>query len=324
MSQSVHLTVTIPEHLDGLRLDQALAELVPDYSRSRLQQWIRDGQVTLDNRVSRVRERVRGGDTVRIDAGIAGESRFAAQAIALDLIHEDQHLLVVNKPPGLVVHPAAGNPDGTLLNALLHHDPGLAALPRAGIVHRLDKDTSGLMVVARTLPAHTRLVEAMQARLIRREYLAVVNGVLSAGGRIEAPIGRHPVNRKRMAVVAGGREAVTHYRVIERFRGHTRVRVQLETGRTHQIRVHMAHLRCPVTGDPVYGGRPRLPRGAGDALTRVLREFRRQALHAERLELTHPLSGQPLAWEAPLPSDMRRLLEALRADALQGGETDAS
>jgi 23S rRNA pseudouridine1911/1915/1917 synthase len=324
MKQSIHLTVTIPEHLDGLRLDQALAELVPDYSRSRLQQWIRGGQVTLDNRASRVRERVRCGDTVRIHAEIAEDSRFAAQPITLDLIHEDEHLLVVNKPPGLVVHPAAGNADGTLLNALLYHDPGLAALPRAGIVHRLDKDTSGLMVVARTLVTHTRLVEAMQARRIRREYFAIVNGVPSAGGRIDAPIGRHPVDRKRMAVVAGGREAVTHYRVIERFRAHTLVRVRLETGRTHQIRVHMAHLRCPVTGDPVYGGRPRWPRGAGEGLTRALREFRRQALHARRLELAHPVSGVPLAWEAPLPVDMRRLIEALRADALQRGETDAS
>jgi 23S rRNA pseudouridine1911/1915/1917 synthase len=323
MNQSIHLKVSIPEHLDGQRLDQALAELVPDYSRNRLQQWIRDGQVTLENRASRVRERVHCGDTVRIDAEITGDSGFMAQAIDLDLIHEDDHLLVVNKPPGLVVHPAAGNPDGTLLNALLHHDPGLAALPRAGIVHRLDKDTSGLMVVARTLVAHTRLVEAMQARRIRREYLAVVNGVLSAGGRIDAPIGRHPVDRKRMAVVAGGREAVTHYRVVERFRTHTLVRVRLETGRTHQIRVHMAHLRCPVTGDPVYGGRPRLPRGAGEALTRALREFRRQALHAERLELAHPVSGEYLAWEAPVPADMRRLLETLRADASQAGEADA-
>jgi 23S rRNA pseudouridine1911/1915/1917 synthase len=322
MTQTIHLSVSIPEHLDGLRLDRALAELVPDYSRSRLQQWIRDGQVTLDNRVSRVRERVRCGDTVRIDAEITGESAFAAQAIGLDLIYEDDQLLVINKPPGLVVHPAAGNPDGTLLNALLHHDPRLAALPRAGIVHRLDKDTSGLMVVARTLAAHTRLVAAMQERRIRREYLAVVNGVLTAGGRIEAPIGRHPVDRKRMAVLAGGREAITHYRVIERYRAHTLVRVRLETGRTHQIRVHMAHIHCPVTGDPVYGGRLRLPRGAGDAVKHALRDFRRQALHAQRLELVHPASGAHMAWEAPLPADMGWLLEVLHADASREGDTD--
>ncbi len=322
MPQSIHLSVSIPDHLDGRRLDQALAELVPDYSRGRLQQWIRDGQVRLDNRVPKVRERVRGGDTVCIDAEITGESAFAAEAIGLDLIHEDDHLLVINKPPGLVVHPAAGNPDGTLLNALLHHDPGLAALPRAGIVHRLDKDTSGLMVVARSLSAHNSLVAALQERRVRREYLAVVNGVLTAGGRIEAPIGRHPADRKRMAVVAGGREAITHYRVVERYRAHTLVRVRLETGRTHQIRVHMAHIHCPVAGDPVYGGRPRLPRGAGDALRSVLRDFRRQALHAQRLELVHPASGEPMAWEAPLPADMKILIEVLHADASRVGDTD--
>jgi 23S rRNA pseudouridine1911/1915/1917 synthase len=322
MTRSIHLSVSIPEHLEGQRLDQALAELVPDYSRSRLQQWIREGRVTLDDRVPRVRERVRCGDTVCIDAEITGESACAAQAIELELIDEDDHLLVINKPPGLVVHPAAGNPDGTLLNALMHHDPGLAALPRAGIVHRLDKDTSGLMVVARTLGAHKSLVEAMQERRIRREYLAVVNGVLTAGGRIEAPIGRHPVDRKRMAVVAGGRVAVTHYRVIERYRAHTLVRVRLETGRTHQIRVHMAHIHNPVAGDPVYGGRPRLPRGAGDALKNALRDFRRQALHAQRLELEHPASGELLAWEAPLPADMKFLLELLQDDACPEGGID--
>jgi len=320
MPPSIHLSVSIPEHLEGQRLDQALVELVPDYSRSRLQQWIRGGQVTLDDRVPRVRERVHCGDTVRIDAEMTSESTFAAEAIALDLIHEDDHLLVINKPPGLVVHPAAGNPDGTLLNALLYHDPGLAALPRAGIVHRLDKDTSGLMVVARTLVAHTRLAEAMQERRIRREYLAVVNGVLTAGGRIEAPIGRHPVDRKRMAVVAGGRVAVTHYRVIERYRAHTLVRVRLETGRTHQIRVHMAHIRCPVVGDPVYGGRLRLPRGAGDPLKNALRDFRRQALHAQRLELVHPESGELMAWEAPLPADMEMLIGLLQTDACRAGD----
>jgi 23S rRNA pseudouridine1911/1915/1917 synthase len=318
----IHLSVCIPEHLEGQRLDRALAELVPDYSRSRLQQWIRDGQVTVDDRVPGVRERVRCGDTVRIDAGIAVESAHAAQAIGLELIYEDAHLLVINKPPGLVVHPAAGNPDGTLLNALLHHDPGLASLPRAGIVHRLDKDTSGVMVVARTLIAHTRLVAAMQERRIRREYLAVVNGVLTAGGRIEAPIGRHPVDRKRMAVAAGGRVAITHYRVIERYRAHTLLRVRLETGRTHQIRVHMAHLHSPVAGDPVYGGRPRLPRGAGEELKNVLRDFRRQALHAQCLELLHPASGEPMSWEAPMPADMKLLIELLQADACREGGGD--
>jgi 23S rRNA pseudouridine1911/1915/1917 synthase len=232
-------------------------------------------------------------------------------------VFEDDDLLVINKPPGLVVHPAAGNPDGTLLNALLHHAPDLAALPRAGIVHRLDKDTSGLMMVARNLAAHTRLVADLQARDIRREYLAVVNTVLTAGGEVDAPIGRHPVDRKRMAVVSGGKPAVTHYRVVERYRAHTLVRLRLETGRTHQIRVHMAHIHCPVTGDPVYGGRLRQPRGAGELLRTVLQGFRRQALHAERLAFRHPGSGEPVSWEAPVPPDMQELIEALREDAGQ-------
>jgi 23S rRNA pseudouridine1911/1915/1917 synthase len=315
MTHSIHLSVTIPGALRGRRLDQALAELVPDYSRSRLQQWIRGGQVTLDSRVPKSRDIVQGGEVVQIDAELPAESACRPQAIPLSLVYEDADVLVINKPPGLVVHPAAGNPDGTLQNALLHHDPGLAALPRAGIVHRLDKDTSGLMMVARSLTAHKRLVAALQAREIRREYLAVVQGVLTAGGEVEAPIGRHPVDRKRMAVVAGGKAARTHYRVVERFRAHTLVRLQLDTGRTHQIRVHMAHIRCPVVGDPVYGGRLRQPRGAGEALRSVLQNFRRQALHAERLAFRHPGSGEPVSWEAPVPPDMQALIDALRADA---------
>jgi 23S rRNA pseudouridine1911/1915/1917 synthase len=319
MSQSIRLSVSIPEHLHGRRLDQVLAELVPEYSRSRLQQWIRAGQVMLDDRIPGVRERVRGGETVRIDAKILAGGADAPEAIPLEIIHEDDQLLVINKPPGLVVHPAAGNPRGTLLNALLHHDPALAALPRAGIVHRLDKDTSGLMVVARSLSAHSRLVEALQERRITREYLAVVNGVLTAGGRVDAPIGRHAVDRKRMAVATGGKEALTHYRVIMRFRAHTLVRVRLETGRTHQIRVHMAHIHSPVLGDPVYAGRPRLPRGAGDALRNVLRDFRRQALHAERLALVHPASGQLMTWEVPPPSDMDLLVKTLLDDSRNNG-----
>jgi 23S rRNA pseudouridine1911/1915/1917 synthase len=254
---------------------------------------------------------------VQIDAEVTVETANEAQPIALNVVYEDDDLLVINKPPGLVVHPAAGNPDGTLLNALLYHAPDLAALPRAGIVHRLDKETSGLMMVARNLAAHTRLVAALQARDIRREYLAVVNTVLTAGGEVNAPIGRHPVDRKRMAVVSGGKPAVTHYRVVERFRAHMLVRLRLETGRTHQIRVHMAHIHCPVTGDPVYGGRLRQPRGAGDSLRTVLQGFRRQALHAQRLALQHPGSGEPVSWEAPVPPDMQELVEALREDAGQ-------
>jgi len=299
----------------GLRLDQALASLIQDYSRSRLQQWIRAGEVTLDGRVPQVRQRVQGGEIARIHAEIVEQTTSKPEPIPLDVVYEDETLLVINKPAGLVVHPAAGNPAGTLLNALLHYDASLAGLPRAGIVHRLDKSTSGLMVVARTLTAHKKLVEALQARSVKREYLAVVNSVLTAGGRIEAPIGRHPVDRKRMAVVAGGKDAITNYRVEERYRAHTLVRVSLETGRTHQIRVHMAHVHTPVVGDPVYGGRLRLPKGAGDVLKDALQNFRRQALHAEHLALMHPGSDTLVGWQAAVPEDMAGLIQALQDDA---------
>jgi 23S rRNA pseudouridine1911/1915/1917 synthase len=322
MAQEIHLSFSIPEHLNGRRLDQALAELVPDYSRSRLQQWIRDGQVRLDERLPRVRDRVHGGEAVRIDAVFKEDTGCLPEDIPLDIVYADSDLLVINKPAGLVVHPAAGNPDGTLQNALLHHDPELARLPRAGIVHRLDKETSGLMVVARSPAAHNKLVGALQARAVKREYLTVVYSVMTAGGEINAPLGRHPVDRKRMAVVAGGREAVTRYRVEERYRAHTLVRVRLETGRTHQIRVHMAHIRCPVVGDPVYGGRLRLPRGAGEHLQSVLQNFRRQALHAVQLAFTHPGTGRAVSWEAPLPEDMAALVDALRDDARPDGAGD--
>ncbi len=311
----LQLQVTIPDSLRGRRLDLALAELVPDYSRSRLQQWIRAGQVTLDARVAQVREKVSGGEIVRIEAELHEQSADRPQPIELDVRYADADLLVINKPAGLVVHPAAGNPAGTLLNALLHYDPALAVLPRAGIVHRLDKSTSGLMVVARNLTTHKRLVEALQARCVTREYLTVVYSVLTGGGTINAPVGRHPVDRKRMAVTAGGREAVTHYRVEQRYRAHTLVRVSLETGRTHQIRVHMAHNHTPVVGDPVYGGRLRLPPGASAALQATLAGFRRQALHAARLELQHPTSGETVSWETDVPDDMAQLIRVLREDA---------
>ncbi len=315
--QTIRLNLTIPDAMRGWRLDQALAELVQDYSRSRLQQWIRAGQVSLNERIPQVRERLHGGETVCIAATIAPQTRSGPEDIPLQVIHADADLLVINKPAGLVVHPAAGNPAGTLLNALLNYDSGLAALPRAGIVHRLDKATSGLLVVARNLTAHKYLVDALQARLVKREYLAVVQTVLTAGGSVDAPIGRHPVDRKRMAVVPGGKTSLTHYRVEERFRAHTLVRVQLETGRTHQIRVHMAHQHIPIVGDPVYGGRLRLPPGASRELQEQLAGFRRQALHAARLTLAHPSTGESVSWSAPLPADMAQLLEALRADVQQ-------
>jgi len=315
MTQTIRLRLTIPDAMRGRRLDLALAELVQDYSRSRLQQWIRAGQVSLDERIPQVRERLHGGESVYIEAAIEAQTHSGPEDIPLQVLPEGADLLVIDKPAGLVVHPAAGNPVGTLLNALLHYDPALAGLPRAGIVHRLDKATSGLLVVARNLAAHKSLVDALQARRVKREYLAVVQTVLTAGGSVDAPIGRHPVDRKRMAVVPGGKESLTHYRVEERFRAHTLVRVQLETGRTHQIRVHMAHQHTPIVGDPVYGGRLRLPPGASSELQEQLAGFRRQALHAARLTLAHPSSGESVSWSSPLPGDMSRLLEALRADA---------
>ncbi len=321
MPPRLNRQLTIPDSQRGQRLDQALAELVPEFSRARLQQWIRSGAVTVDGRTVRARDKVMGGERVHLDAELEEQGTDAAEPIPLQLVYEDSALLVINKPAGLVVHPAAGNRAGTLLNALLHHDPALALLPRAGIVHRLDKATSGLLVVARTLAAHKALVEALQARTVHREYLAVVHGVLAAGGSIDAPIGRHPVDRKRMAVVPGGRTALTHYRVEQRYRAHTLLRVQLETGRTHQIRVHLAHRHFPIVGDPVYGGRLRLPAGAGPALQDALRCFRRQALHATRLALQHPQTGEPVSWEAPLPDDMRELIAVLQADAQESNDS---
>ncbi|MFC1774474.1 23S rRNA pseudouridine(1911/1915/1917) synthase RluD [Pseudomonadota bacterium] len=312
MSELIKLSARIPENAAGRRFDQVLAELFSDYSRSRLQQWVRDGAVLLDARRVEAKYRVSGGEWVEIVAKLPEDSEVLPQAIPLDVRYEDKHLLVINKPAGLVVHPAAGNRDGTLQNALLHYDAGLAALPRAGIVHRLDKDTSGLMVVARQLSAHKSLVEQLQARSVHREYLALVQAQVTASGHVDAPIGRHPRDRLRMAVVESGKPAVTHYRVLERFPAHTLVEARLETGRTHQIRVHMAYIHHPLVGDPLYGGRFRLPAGASEALAEALRKFRRQALHARRLEFIHPASGEPVGWEAELPADFEHLLALLR------------
>jgi len=315
MTQAIRLSRDIPEELAGQRLDQALAALFSEYSRARLQQWIREGQVRVDAAAWRAKDKVRGGERVEIDARVEAREDWQPEALALDIVYEDEALLVIDKPAGLVVHPAAGNRAGTLLNALLHHAPELAHIPRAGIVHRLDKDTSGLMVVARTLTAQKELVAQLQARSVTREYQCVVVGVLTAGGTVDEPIGRHPVQRKRMAVVPGGKRAVTHYRVLERFRAHSHLRVRLETGRTHQIRVHLAHRRHPLVGDPVYGGRLRVPAGASEALATCLRGFKRQALHAARLAFEHPVSGEAVHWDSPLPADMAELLAVLREDA---------
>ena len=308
-----------PPEMAGQRLDHVLAALLPDYSRSRLQAWIRDGRVRVGGALLAASARLRGGEQISVDLpGNASDAAPQAEAIALDIVHEDAALLVVNKPAGLVVHPGAGNPAGTLMNALLHHDPNLAQVPRAGIVHRLDKDTTGLLLVARTLPAHKRLVELLAEREVHREYVALVQGQIIAGGTVDAPIGRHRTDRTRMAVSQGGREAVTHYRVAQRFAHHTLLRVMLETGRTHQIRVHLASIGHAVVGDPTYA-RLRLPPGASAECQAALGVFRRQALHAARLELPHPLDDQPLAFDAPLPADMAALLDVLaREDGTAG------
>ena len=316
-TSTVELTLKIPDASAGQRLDQALAALLPDYSRSRLKGWIESGEIQVDGASCRARDRVRGGEAVVVRATVASDPEARPQAMPLDLRYQDEHVLVIDKPAGLVVHPGAGNPDRTLQNALLALDAGLASLPRAGIVHRLDKDTSGLLVVARSLPAHTALVRMLEAREIHRGYECLVRGVMTAGGTIDAPIDRHPVDRVRMAVRDGGREAVTHYRVIRRYRGHTHVRVELETGRTHQIRVHLAHIGYPLVGDRVYGGRLTFPKGASEELREALREFSRQALHAVRLKFDHPVTGRPLDFESALPVDIGALLAVLARDVAQ-------
>ena len=306
---------TLPEELAGQRLDRALAALFPEYSRSRLKAWLLDGALIVDGASPRPRDPAIGGETVtlqlRPDVNVVAEP----EPIALNIVHEDEALIVINKPAGLVVHPGAGNSSGTLMNGLLHHAPDLEELPRAGIIHRLDKDTSGLLLIARTLPAHTALVRLLADRDIARHYLAICAGVLTGGGRIDAPIGRHRVDRKRMCVRDDGKPAVTHYTVLERFSAHTYIQVKLETGRTHQIRVHFAHRRHSLLGDPVYGGRLALPKGASDTLIETLRHFRRQALHATKLEFIHPGSGELMSFEAAAPDDFTTLLSALREDA---------
>ncbi|MEG3132423.1 23S rRNA pseudouridine(1911/1915/1917) synthase RluD [Rouxiella sp. T17] len=315
MAQQVQLTATVAETQLGQRLDQALAELFPDYSRSRIKDWILDERVTVNGKkVAKPKEKVLGGEAIAIDAQIEEEARWLAQDIALSIVYEDDDILVINKPRDLVVHPGAGNPDGTVLNALLHHYPEIIDVPRCGIVHRLDKDTTGLMVVAKTVPAQTHLVDALQRREITREYEAVAIGNMTAGGTVNEPISRHSTKRTHMAVHPMGKPATTHYRIMEHFRAHTRLRLRLETGRTHQIRVHMAHINHPLVGDQLYGGRPRPPKGASDVFINQLRTFDRQALHATMLRLFHPVTGIQMEWHAPLPQDMVDLINAMKAD----------
>ncbi|HEY4749542.1 MAG TPA: 23S rRNA pseudouridine(1911/1915/1917) synthase RluD [Steroidobacteraceae bacterium] len=307
--------LTLPPEAAGLRFDQALARVLPQYSRARLAAWIADGAVQVDGRPLRGKDKVLGGEQVRLNAQLPAHTQVHAEAMPLEVVFKDRWLLVINKPAGLVVHPGAGNARHTLQNALLALDPKLALVPRAGLVHRLDKDTSGLLLVARTPESHTALVAALAERAITREYLAVCSGVMTAGGTVDQPIGRHRTQRTRMTVRADGRSARTHYRVLRRFRAHTLTRVTLESGRTHQIRVHLAHIGFPVVGDPVYGGRRRIPAGCASALAAQLAGFPRQALHAARLALSHPLTGRELEWQAPLPADMQGLIAALEEKA---------
>jgi 23S rRNA pseudouridine1911/1915/1917 synthase len=315
MSDKIELEAVVPENLGGDRLDQVAAQLFPDYSRSRLQAWIKKGELQVDGQQHRPRDKVSAGALLLINAELEQEVGWLPQDIDLDIIYEDASILVLNKPAGLVVHPGAGHADGTLVNALLARAPELAQLPRAGIVHRLDMETSGIMVVARTLAAHHHLVDQLQTRTVKREYCAVCIGAMTGGGTIDEPMGRHPRQRKKMAVLAiGGKSAITHYRIAQRFGHHTRITVNLETGRTHQIRVHMSHRHYPLIGDPVYGGRPRIPKGASDTLIDALRGFRRQALHAQKLGLIHPETGEDMQFECPLPEDMLTLLAVLQRE----------
>jgi len=310
------LTAQIPDEALGDRLDVALSPIFSDYSRNRIQQWIKNGNVKVDGDVwNKPRQAVLGGEKVELVVEIENATEIAAQEIPIDVVYEDDDIMVINKPPGLVVHPGAGNPDGTLMNALLFYNPALREVPRAGIVHRLDKDTSGLMVVAKTIPAQTHLVDQLQRHAVERIYDAVVVGKMARGGTVDQAIGRSPGDRKKMAVrQMGGKRAVSHYRVLEHFREHTRIRVKLETGRTHQIRVHMAHLGFPLVGDPTYGKRFRIPKRMQEEFVQFLRAFHRQALHAGALSLTHPVTGKVMKWKAPMPDDLFELIDVLRED----------
>ncbi|MCC2605653.1 23S rRNA pseudouridine(1911/1915/1917) synthase RluD [Planctobacterium marinum] len=313
--QVVSLSAELELQHAGLRLDQCLAECFDDFSRSRLKNWILEGNVKVDGQVVITpRLKMKGIEVLELEAQVEDEVGYQPEDLPINVVYEDDDIIIVNKPVGLVVHPGAGNQSGTLLNALLYHYPDISVVPRAGIVHRLDKDTSGLMVVAKNIAAHTQLVTQLQAREISREYEAVAIGAMVGGGTVDKPIGRHSTKRVAMAVKEMGKEAVTHYRVIERFREHTHLRLKLETGRTHQIRVHMDYIKHSLVGDQLYGIGLKLPKSATEQLTEQLRGFRRQALHAVQLGLFHPLTGEWMSWQAPLPDDIKALLVALRED----------
>ena len=305
--------LSVPDELAGTRLDAALAKILPDFSRSRLTTWIKDGRVTVDGETAQPKTKIWGGETLSVDVQPdPNEVAYEAEDIDLDILYEDPTILIINKPAGLVVHPGSGNWNGTLLNALLFHYPELRQIPRAGIVHRLDKDTSGLMVVARTLQAQTHLVNQLQERSVKRHYLAVAHGSIHADGKVDAPIARHPKDRIKMAVVRSGKPSVTHYHILERFNAYTLIECRLETGRTHQIRVHMTHINHPLAADPVYGIAPKMD--TSDEVRMALEDLNRQALHARKLSLVHPESGKTMTWKAAIPFDLEQLIGTLRAD----------
>jgi len=315
-SKTIKHTITIPAEYAGLRLDQAIAKLLPEYSRMRIKEWLENKNITINQAQNwRAKDKVKGNEEIELKATLQDETFHAPEAIDLNIVYEDDELIIINKPVGMVVHPAPGNRHHTLLNALLHHAPLLSQLPRAGIIHRLDKDTSGLLVIAKTLPTHTYLVKQLQDRLISREYEAIIQGTLTGGGTIETNMGRHPHKRTQMAVTESGKPAITHYWIIEKFNAHTHIKVKLETGRTHQIRVHMAHLHHPIVGDTTYGGRMKIPAGASETLIDALQNFKRQALHAKRLAFIHPITLQEMQFEAEIPDDMQQLLNILKEDA---------
>lgn len=316
MSEKIQLEDIIPDNLTGMRIDQALAKMFPEYSRGQLTKWLKAGDVLVNGQVLKPKESIQGGEKVTIGTELqVQDESWQAETIALDIIYEDDDVIIINKPAGMVVHPGAGNQQGTLVNALLAHAPQLANIPRAGIVHRIDKATTGLLMIAKTLTAHNSLVSQLQARTVKREYLAVACGVFTAGGTVDEAIGRHSVDRKRMAVSSTGKPSVTHYRVEQRYRAHTLIKCKLETGRTHQIRVHMAHIRHPLLGDPVYGGRLKQAKGMTETCREVIHNFRRQALHAGVLGFVHPSTGEEVSWQIDLPEDMQQLVDALAADA---------
>jgi 23S rRNA pseudouridine1911/1915/1917 synthase len=305
------LTILIPERMLGLRLDVALSEMLPDYSRSKITAWIKSGEALIGQKTFKPKDKSNGNEVIELKVNKSQNNNWSADNIPLSIVYEDDDIIVVNKSTGMVTHPGAGNWSGTLANALLHYDANLKVLDRAGIVHRLDKNTSGLMVVAKNEKSQKYLVEQLQTHSVSREYSAIVYGHMIAGGTVDKPIGRDTKDRVKQAVSSNGKEAVTHYRVIDRYLNHTHVKAILETGRTHQIRVHLSHIGYPLIGDPMYGGKVRFPKKADEVLKKALVNFKRQALHARKLTLTHPISGKLMSWKAPLPEDMSALLDVL-------------